>query len=268
MIIFGIVLFGLAVVLFIASISQKNRLYQMQATETSTAAALKDIAGSVASEIGAGSFSQITEVKGKGVCENPITSELAQKSCVYYSMRITREWEEEYWDKDSEGRRVRRTRRGSDTISSNTRSVPFYVDDGTGKILVNPSGCSAVAEKVMNKFEPGEKSSGAKITIGKFSISLGNIVSVGGRRTLGYRYEEEIIPLNCNLYVLGEATDKEGELKISKPDDKKQKFIVSIKSEEELVKGAKSASTGLFIASVVCAIAGAVLIVLHFVLPS
>jgi hypothetical protein len=145
----GIGLCVLAVILLAVSLSQKNKLYQMQSTETLTAKALADSASDVAKEIGPGSFNQVTEVKGKSVCDNPITSELAQRECVYYSMRITREYEEDYWDTDSQGRRTRRTRRGSDTVASNVRSTPFYIQDGTGKIKVNPEGCLAVTEKAM-----------------------------------------------------------------------------------------------------------------------
>lgn len=258
----GIGLFVLAVILFAVSLSQKNKLYQMQSTETMTAKSLSDSASDVAGEIGPGSFNQITEVKGKSVCENPLTSELAQKECVYYSMRITREYDEDYWETDSEGRRTRRTRRGSDTVASNVRSTPFYVQDNTGKIMVNPEGCLAVAEKAMSRFEPGERRTG-RLKIGTFFLDFGGISPLsGGRRTIGYRYEEEIIPTGRDLYVLGEATDKSGEVQISKPEDKKKKFIVSLKSEEQLVKSAKSASTGLMIGATVSAVAGAVVAVL------
>ena len=228
-----------------------------------TAKALTDSASDVAREIGPGSFNQITEVKGKSVCDAPITSELAQKECVYYSMRITREYEEDYWDTDSQGRRTRRTRRSSDTVASNVRSTPFYVEDATGKIKVNPDGCVAVSEKALSKFERGERRTGRQ-KIGAFSIDFGGISPLsGGRRTIGYRYEEDIIPLGRDLYVLGEATDKSGEVQIVKPGDKKKKFIVSLKSEEELIKSTKSASTGLMIGATVSAVAGAVVIVLN-----
>ncbi len=261
----GIGLIVLAVILFAVSLSQKNKLYQMQATETLTAKALSDSASDVAGEIGAGSFNQVTEIKGKSVCDNPVTSELAQMECVYYSMRITREYEEDYWDTDAEGRRTRKTRRGSDTVASNVRSTPFYIEDSTGKIKVNPEGCLAVTEKVMSKFEPGERRTG-RMKIGRFSLDFGGLSPIsGGRRTIGYRYDEEIIPLGRDLYVLGEATDKSGEVQIAKPDDKKKKFIVSVKSEETLVKSAKSTSVGLMIGSTVSAVAGAVVIVLKVI---
>ena len=261
----GIGLLVLAVILFAVSVAQKNKLYQMRSTETFTAKALTESAASVAGEIGAGSFNQITEIKGKSVCDNPITSELAQKECVYYSMRITREYEEDYWDTDSEGRRTRKTRRGSDTVASNVRSTPFYVEDSTGKIKVNPEGCLAVTETVMSKFEPGQRNTG-RMKIGRFSIDFGGLSPLsGGRRTIGYRYEEEIIPIGRDLYVLGEATDKSSELQIAKPDDKKKKFIVSVKSEETLVKSAKSTSAGLMMGATVSAVAGTVVIVLNVV---
>jgi hypothetical protein len=43
---------------------------------------------------------------------------------------------------------------------------------------------------------------------------------------------------------------------IVKPKDNKQNFIVSVKSEEELVKDADSAAKGSLIGLIVCAVLG------------
>jgi len=260
-IIIGAILVLGGVGMYFGSQSQKKKLDIIKGTETSTAAALKDIASSVAKDIGAGSFNQIVEVKGKIECDQPLASELSQTPCVHYSMKIDREWEETYWDTDSEGHRTQKTRRGSDNVSSNTRSIPFLVRDATGTIKVDPTGASIDSEKVFSRFDPGEISGGS-IRIGRFALNLASNLMGGGRRTLGYRYEESAVPLGRDIYVLGEAVDSSGELRIQNPSQKGGKFIVSLKSEEQLVKSAGSATRGLMIGGCVAAALGVVLVIL------
>ncbi|MBN1797043.1 MAG: E3 ubiquitin ligase family protein [Spirochaetales bacterium] len=251
----GIGLVAGAIALFVAYSFQSKKLFQIKSTETSQINELKEISSAVATDIGGGSFNQITEVKGKAVCDNPLTSELAKAKCVYYSMSVTREYEETYWDTDANGNRIQQTRRGSDSVAHNTRSTPFYIQDATGNIKVNPDGASFVTEKAYSRFEPGEVR-GTSLRIGGLTINLGSITQSSQRRTIGYRYEEEIIPLNRVLYVLGEAADASGELCMQKPAKKGSKFIISVKSEEELIRSAKGSMTVLLILSLIAGIGG------------
>ncbi|MBN1525541.1 MAG: E3 ubiquitin ligase family protein [Spirochaetales bacterium] len=257
----GGILVAAGIGLVFARISQGNKLMQIKGTQTVQTKELQELCADVAKEIGAGSFNQLAEVKGKSTCQTPLTSELAKAACVYFSMRVSREYEETYWDTDSNGHRVQRTRRGSDTVANNTREIPFYIQDDTGTVRVNPERASFVAEKVFSHFEPGEVS-GPSLSFGGLTIALSGLGGSAATRTLGYRYEEDIIPIGRDLYVLGEASDSGGELAIQKPTDKKQKFIISVKSEEELVRSATSAMTALLVASAITATGGLAVIVL------
>ena len=221
----------------------------------------RSLAESVAKDIGAGSFAEVAEVKGTVRCDAPLTSELANAQCVYYSMHVTREYEETYWDTDSKGNRVQKHRRGSETVSQNTRSCPFDVEDATGKVAVDPSGASLTGEKVYDKFEPGEPGSPA-VSIGRWRFDLSSVRLGAGRRTLGYKYEETIIPVGRPIYVLGEASDAGGKLAVRKPTKKGTSFIVSMKSEEELTRSAEGSNKGLTIGAAIAAAAGVVVAVL------
>lgn len=257
----GVVLVLIGVGLFLAATSQKKKLDLMQGTQTAAAAELSSLAQSVAKDIGAGSFAEIAEVKGTIRCESPLISELANAPCVYYSMHVSREYEETYWDTDSKGNRVQKHRRGSETVSQNTRSCAFVVEDATGRVKVDPTGAAITGEKVYDRFEPGEPSSPA-VSVGRWSFDLGSVRLGSGRRTLGYKYEESIVPVGKPIYVLGEAADSGGELAVRKPSKKDTSFIVSLKSEEELTRSAKGSSKGLTIAAAIAAAAGAVVTVL------
>ena len=257
----GIVLVLIAVGLFFGSRAQKKKLTQIKAAETTTAAELADLAAAVAKDIGAGSFNQIAEVKGGIECTEPLVSELSQTKCVYYSMSVTREYEETYWETDDKGSKVQRTRRGSESVASNSRSISFLVRDATGTISVDPDGASFVDEKVFSRFEQGDIR-GAGLRFGSYNLTLGSLAMQADRRTLGYRFEESAIPVGRPIYVLGEAVDSDGRLRIRKPDKKGASFIVSLKSEEQLVKGAQSSAVGLKVGAAVAVVAGIACLVL------
>jgi hypothetical protein len=264
--IIGIVLFIVGAFLVYNSFSQKKRLEAISSVETSTAASLQEIWQGVATEIGKGSFEQAAEVKGVIECDQPIESEIAKQRCVYYSMAVTRKWEEEYYERNSQtGKDERKTRQGSDTVASNTRSVPFKVRDETGTILVNPKDAKIDGERVVDRFEPQTAISGGTISFGKFSFSLGGIGTGGGRQTLGYNFSETILPLNRRIFVLGAASDSSGELMIQKPRDKKDQFLISLKSEEELLTSSKSGMKWSLIGAIACFIVGIIFVVLQFV---
>jgi len=266
MIIIGIVLFIVGAFLVWNYFSQKKRMEAISGVETSTAASLHELCQGVASEIGKGSFEEVAEVKGVIECEQPIESEIEKQSCVYYSMRVTRKWEEEYYEKDEEsGRNVKKTRQGSDTVSSNTRSIPFKVRDDTGTILVNPKDANIDGEQIVDRFEPQTAISGGSISFGSFSFSLGGEGSGGGRRTLGYSFNETILPLNRNIYVLGAASDSSGDLVIQKPREKGKQFLISLKSEEELLTSSQSGMKWSLYGAIACFVVGVVFVVLHFI---
>jgi E3 Ubiquitin ligase len=64
-------------------------------------------------------------VRGKTVAAETLQSPMTKVPCCYYSYAI------EHW----EDRRNRWA-----VISRDMRSCPFYIDDGTGRVLVNPAG--------------------------------------------------------------------------------------------------------------------------------
>jgi hypothetical protein len=266
MIIIGIILLVVGAFLVYNYFNQKKRMEAISGVETSTTAALHEICQGVASEIGKGSFEQVAEVKGVLECEQPIESEIAKQPCSYYSMTVSRKWEEEYYERNEEtGQNERKIRKGSDVVSSNTRSIPFKVRDDTGAILVNPKDAKIDGEQIVDRFEPQESISGGSISFGSFSFSLGGVGSSGGRRTLGYHFNETILPLNRNLYVLGSASDSSGELTIQKPREKGQQFLISLKSEEELLASSQSGMKWSLYGAIACFVVGIVFVVLHFV---
>lgn len=260
MLIAGVVCIVIAVVLVFQISSNKKKLDIIQSTETHTVEFLESLKTSMAEGVGKGSLSYITEVKGKIECEEPLQSELAQVECVYYSMTIERRYEETYYETDEKGNRNRRTRSGSETMAHNERHVPFYVRDNTGRIMIQAGGAEFIAEKVLSKFEPAGAARGGRIQFGSFSMEIPSMMT-GDRRTTGYSFDEYAIPVRRDIYINGQATDSEGDLCIMSPG-KDGKFIVSVKSEEELIKDVGSAILWMKIGAALCAVGGIVMTIM------
>jgi hypothetical protein len=240
-----------AVVLFFIARGQAAKAFDIASTKTSTVAELKDLAIKIGAEIGSGSYAEFAELKGKAASDAPLRADFSGTECVWYECVVTREYEEEYWEKDAEGREQRRTRRGSDEMSSILRDPPFFIDDSSGRIRVDPTGAEIESEKSFSSFEQGMGSE--SIRVGSFTLNLG--MSLGSaRRTLGYRFEERCVPVGRELYALGEVSDSGGSLALRKPSEKGKRYLISTRSEEAILAGAK---TGTFVLRIIAGVAAA-----------
>lgn len=260
----GIVLLVVCACLLLWRRSRQARLLAILDTETSTVKEITELGAYVRQGLdGHTGFSRAVELKGIVRCDNPITSEVAKQPCVYYSMTVTREYEETYTETDSQNNQHQRTKHGSDTVASNSRRVPFWVEDETGRLPVDPQGAEIDSVQVEDRYEPaGQLQLG--LTLGGINLSFG---SAGvGRNTLGYRYRESLLPPDRQVFVLGEASDSSGTLTVQKPQKKGGKFIISLKSEEQLVAGSKQTITWLLYGGVACGALGVVTIVAGLVM--
>lgn len=238
-----------AVALAIAGVLQRAKARDIIATETSTAGVLLTEATDVAKEIGAGAFSRQVELKGQVESASPLTSEIGGEACVYYKSVVSREYEERYEERDSEGRYHTRTRRGSEEVSHNERMAPFMLRDESGAVEVDPSGAKIEAVKSLSRFEQGSQPAAG---LGSLLLNIA-AEGLGGRRTLGYRLEEWTIPVGQRLYALGEVSDSDGKLRLHKPREKGKRYYLSVRSEEELVK---SARTTFLVTTIIGAVLG------------
>lgn len=196
---------------------------------------LAEDAFSVAKELGAGSFRQEVKIRGKIVCDTPLTAELSRLPCVSYRFSVTREYEEVLWEKDAQGNSVQRTHRKSEIVASHEASVPFWLDDGTGRILVHPEHAKIDQVQSHSSFQP-TVAKGIGLGLGAFVVNL----PVNPGSTLGYRYEERCLPLDQEVTVVAEAGDEGGQLALRRPEAKDAPFLVTPKTFAELARGNKT----------------------------
>ena len=252
----GVILLAVAGILLWIRRTQEARLAAIARTETSTARGLAELAKGVRDELGGEpSFRQTSEVTGLVRSDSPLTSEAAGQPCVYYATSVTREYEETYWEwegAEPNRQQVQRTRTGSQTVASNSQRVDFWVEDATGRVRVHPDRADVETIKVVDRFDPAPPPD--------LGLLFGQLAG-GAGRTLGYHTTESLLPLDRQVYVLGEAVDSADGLVIRAPSEGGKPFIVSLRSEEELVGSARSATRGLLIGSIACGVAGVVLAV-------
>lgn len=265
MLIGGAVLLVVGLVLFFIRWSQAGKLTQMAAAQALKCAEVE----SFCRDAGEGGADRHVEVTGVIEARTALKAELSGQDCVAYRTQVEREWEEEKWEQDSKGERRRTTRRGSDTLSRNERLEPFYVRDDSGRILVDPQGADIDWVRSVERFEPGQVPPGqgdisaiAVQALGSVATALaGGLAPSAGRRTLGHRYSEWVLPVGRPVYLLGGAALRSGEACFQHPASGKR-FLISLKMKEQLAARARRAVAICTVLAAVCCAAGATLILL------
>jgi hypothetical protein len=227
---------------------------ELAAVETSTCGDMRQLADAVIETTGAGVFRERCELVGSakpaqiGTVEAPMT----KRECLWYRSTVT----EEYWDwewRERNGERVRDRVRKTRVLSDQSSDIPFAVDDGTGQAVIHTAGLTVDQPvEVLDRMDPDTKTDGLIDFLGDALLGV-------SEDTIGYRREEWIIPVDARLFVQGEVTDEQGTLMLRKPE--KGTFRVSTRSEEELLKGARSGRRWGSVAAVVFGVAGIALAV-------
>jgi E3 Ubiquitin ligase len=238
--ILGILLIAAAGILYAVSQSNKRQSLALAITDMMPVGDPLALYDKVSAEVGKGAFVQRVTVQGTLECDQPLQAELSNAPCVAFRQRVERRYEEEYEEQDGDGNRVRRTREGSESVSSNEGRTPFAVRDDTGRVAVALDGADLEMVTTVDRFEPGNPGmQGGMLQLGGFQLNLGGFNPMEGRRTLGYHFHEEIVPVGRTVYVLGSATDAGGSLAIGTSHQRHEPFLVSLRNREQLLQSAK-----------------------------
>ena len=245
-----------AVALFIAR-SSREAARAAAATETLGCGDLAALSDGVAGEIGGGGFRQRWEVVGT-TAPGPAGAVRAPESeldVVWARTKVTHK----YWvmeEGEIDGRRTRQRREREEVVSEIDSQAPFAVDDGSGAVLVHPDGADVDRpEHVVDRFEPA--ATGAQRSEGMLASFLRAGAESG---TLGFRHEEWVLRPGARVYVQGEVADHTGAVAFARPQDG-GRFVISTRSEEEIVAGAQQRARIAVAVAAVAAVAGAGLVV-------
>lgn len=239
MIFIGIGLLGIGVILFLIQRHQNQKVFSIKSARAMTAAELTTTAGAIAEEIGGGSWRDYVKIWGEITAPQPLYSEHRQEPCVHYVSTVLREYEKTETTKAQDGSVKTEQKRVSEVVSQNKQSIPFWLRDRSGTIKVDLTGADVETIAVLDEFRPERSGT-----------------------TLGYRYQESILPTGRNALVVGAVSDLTGEVIIGKPVKSSHKYLLSLKDEEALVTTTQRNAKGTFISMIFCFGVGALLLIL------
>jgi hypothetical protein len=179
-----------------------------------------------------GVFIGFVELKGTAESEQPFTAFLSGERCVCYNYRIDEQWSrlvtETY--RDAKGNTHTRTRRetGWNVVARGEESGPFYLKDDNGVIRIVPDGARIENIRTFNE----TCSPANPLYFGKGPLK--EIANSDHRR----RFTEHAIPLHTNLYVTGQARERQDMVapEIARDEDAPL-FIISTRTEKQVSTG-------------------------------
>lgn len=231
---------GLVAIFYIRPKTQ-NHVTEIKYLQTKKISELKDMFSQMDSNGLGNDYREFVELKGKIVSNNLIETPFSNRKVAYCKSRLAQVTETKEQYRDSNGNMRTRVNKHENTISEEKSSQEVkLLDDNNGDSVVleiNGIGCNLDIPKTFDRFEP-------KGNLGNYRYFNSFSFNRFGAETLGFKMTEETIEANQQLYVIGEAFKVGNEIHIGKPQDAKKPFIVTTKSEEDLIN--KSNQTAMF----------------------
>lgn len=260
MLIIGSLFVLIALAFVIAYLVQRRKYGTIRATPTFFVEQLQALSDDLARRGEGGSLRFITEVKGRVGCDQPLISELTETECVYYRMKVEWEYEEVFYEEDGDDRREHK-REEEEVWAEKKEASLFWIEDATGRIQIDSEGAELIAQQTLSRVADDEGLPDEEIRVGRFAMEAPWKTSEEERRPKEYRFEEEVIPVGHEVYVLGEVVDSEGVLRMQKPL-RGGKFIISTRREESLLREGRLTMIGLVLGAIVFGLIGFAMIVL------
>ncbi len=199
-----------------------------------------------------GVFIGLAELKGTAESDTPLTSHLAGTSCVLFAWHVDEHWSRTVTETytDSKGHTQTRTRHesGWTTVAKGGQSIPFYLKDDAGIIRILPEGAAIedkeIYDKTIGRNDPLYYAKGPAAAIANSDY----------RR----RFIEHALPLHTNLYIMGQARERQDIVaaEISK-DKNSPMFIISIRTEKQVSSGFAIGLWAFLVSGLACALGGA-----------
>jgi hypothetical protein len=200
-----------------------------------------------------GVFIGFVEIKGTAESAGPLTSFLAERPCVHYAWTVEEHWSRTVTETytDSKGNTQTRTRHesGWTRVDDGGETIPFYLRDDSGVVLVQPEGA---------KIEPVTIFDETCTPLNALYYGKGPDGSVANsdhRR----RFVEVAIPVKTELYVVGQAREREDVVAPEiAADEHAPMYLISARTEEQVSSGMKWGARGWTMLGFIAAVGFAV----------
>ena len=234
----------------------KNSVTEIKYMKTKTIAELKDMFKQM-DENGLGNeYREFVELKGTVVSDDLVETPFSNKKVAYCESKLAQVTETKEQYTDSNGNRRTRVNKHENTISEEKTSNEISMNDNSSNesvvIEINGTGCELDIPKTFDRFEP-------KSNVKNYRYFNSFSWNGYGAETLGFKMTERTINPNQSLYVIGEAFKVGEKLHIGKPQDTKKPFIVTTKSEEDLINSSNQKAMFALIGGIMAIVLGIIL---------
>ncbi len=248
---------GLVAIFYLRPKTQ-NAIIEIKYLQTKTISELKDMFTQM-DENGLGNeYREFVELKGKIVSNTLYETPFSNRKVAYCNSKLSQVVEIRQQYRDSNGNMQTRIDKKENVISNEKTCQDISIVDSSSTddvvLEINGVGCNLDIPKTFDRFEP-------KGRLGNYRYFDSFSWSRFGGETLGFKMIEETIEANQNLYVIGEAFKVGNKIHIGKPLDSKKPFIVTTKSEEDLINSSNQKSLFLLIGGIVAILFGAVMFI-------
>lgn len=236
----------------------QNNVTEIKYMQTKTISELNDMFSQMDANGLGNDYREFVELKGTIVSDNLVDTPFSNRKVAYCDSKLVQVTEIKEQYKDSNGNLQTRVRKHENTISNEKSSQEISIKDNSSNepviLEINATGCKLNIPKTFDRFEP----KGNLNNYGYFKSFSWNRF---GAETLGFKMVEETIEANQNLYVIGEAFRVGNTLHIGKPQDNKKPFIITTKSEEDLVNSSNQKAMFSLIGGIIAIVVGIIMFI-------
>jgi hypothetical protein len=175
-----------------------------------------------------GVFIGLVELKGTAESDNPLTSYLAGQPCVLYKWKVEEHWSRMITTVGAKGAVSTQRESGWTTVAKGEQITPFYLKDNTGVIRIVPEGAQIEDKEIYDE-------TCKRVDPLYFSKGPSNEIANSERQR---RFIETAILLHANLYIMGQAREREDIVAAEIAKDKKAPmFLISTRTEKQVNSG-------------------------------
>ena len=249
---------GGLVAIFYLKPKVQNSVTEIKYMQTKTISELMDMFNQMDANGLGNEYREFVELKGTVVSDNLVDTPFSNRKVAYCESKLVQVTETREQYRDRNGNIQTRIRKNENTISNEKTSQEIYIKDNSSNeyvvLEINGTGCQLDIPKTFDRFEP-------KSNLGNYRYFNSFSWNRYGAETLGFKMIEETINENQNLYVIGEAFKVGNTLHIGKPQDNKKPFIITTKSEEDLVNSSNQKAMFTLIGGIIAIVIGIIMFI-------
>ena len=249
--------FGLVAIFYLRTKTQ-NSTTEIKFMQTKKISELKDMFAQMDANGLGNEYREFVELKGNIVSDNLVETPFSNRKVAYCESELAQVTESREQYRDNNGNMQTRVTKQENTISNEKTSQEISVKDGSSEeavvVEINATGCDLDIPKTFDRFEPKNNLSNYRY----FNSFAWNRY---GAETLGFKMTESTIDANQSLYIIGEAFRVGNVIHVGKPQDSKKPFIVTTKSEEDLINSSNRKSMMYLVGGIVAILVGIVMLI-------